>query len=81
MLYFSTMNKNNPSTSNLHSECNSTNQVLAVLFYLHNSKSLNNRNICSVHLKRHKNEVELAENMQLWILQILKPLEENVMEG
>lgn len=69
-------------TSNLHSKCNSTNQVLAVIFYLHNSKSLNNINICSVHLKRHKNEAELAEDVaQLWILLILKTLEEIAIEG
>lgn len=76
------MNKNNHFTSNLHSKCNFTNEVLAVLFYFHNSKSSNNINICSVHLKRNKNKVELAENMeQLWILLILKTLEETVIEG
>lgn len=75
------MNKNNHSTSNLHSECSSINQVLAVLFYLQNSKLVNNIYICSVHLQRHKNEVELAKNMaELWILLILKTLEENVTE-
>lgn len=83
VLYSSTMNKiNQYSPSNLHSECNSTHQVLAVLFYLHNSKPLNNINICSVDLKRHENEFELVESVvQLWILLILKILEGNIMEG